>query len=90
MSLTPNWMVEDNLDRSVRDGVRRAQRRALEICICTAFMTADRRSWPVGKAFARAKEDMSPDELAALQSITSFDNDLPCPSSNPPTSTHPV
>lgn len=71
MSLTKDWMTEDNLADTRRAGDRRTLHRALSACIATAVLYEQKRG-VVGAAFEKAKRRLTPDEITSLQSITHF------------------
>ncbi len=70
MSLTKDWMTEDNLGKMPASRDRRALARAIDTCWMTAALMEGQRK-VVGAGFARVKELLSEDELTALQSATS-------------------
>lgn len=71
MSLTKDWMKEDNLGKSTKPSVR-AFARAISHCISSACFMVNKRG-VVGAAFERAKNSMSEEELAAIQSAKGED-----------------
>jgi hypothetical protein len=82
VSLTKDWMVEDNLGKTPASRDRRALDRAISTCVATACLMEGQRK-VVGAGFAHIKGQLSEDELIALQHATSLHLDLPTPSPLP-------
>lgn len=71
MSITPDWMREDNAVAKAAGSRARSRRRVIGDLIVTLLHDAPRR---VGAAFERFKSRMTDDERAAIKGASSDDH----------------